>query len=647
LILQQQQTIAARPEGWSTRLPFQRFDPSLGTLTGVRVSVDGTLAGSISLENLGSSATTVTVTLPGTMSVSAGDLNLGVAAFNDASADAAATLGAFDDVKDFAGSSGTVISGTFSTTRVTDGLNDAAHLAQFTGTGTVDLSLTSDGSSEVSGNAALRSLLNINTGGVVTLQYQYVPPGGPAGSLGFASLFDMIAMATPGPVITKYFGTGQTTAAQTVTLPDQISGWSTIVTVNKFDPSLGSLREVLVTIRNDLAGTASVENLDARGWRIGLTQSAAVSVTPPGTDPLPSAEVFDDSTNLLNLGLYDGTTDFAGTSGTVVAFSAADPLARITTGGGALTDPADLAAFAGLGTIALPVASTGQSDLIGPPNLLAEVAQSIGATISVSYVYSNAPPSPMDFGISGGAGASPNSLSAPVGAAATGSLPTFVTSLVSVVPACFAAGTRIATEKGEVPVELLRDGDIVLTVSGKRQGIVWIGHRRVDCRHHANPDRVMPVRISAHAFGQGRPNRPVLLSPDHAVFVEDVLIPIKFLINGHTITQVEVDSITYYHLELACHDVVLAEGLPVESYLETGGRGAFENSGGPISLHPDFMSDEARAAAIWCRRGYAPRLGSDGQLERARLKVLLQAQLLGDADLDQREVWRQAMRRAT
>jgi hypothetical protein len=123
-----------------------------------------------------------------------------------------------------------------------------------------------------------------------------------------------------------------------------------------------------------------------------------------------------------------------------------------------------------------------------------------------------------------------------------------------------------------------------------------------------------------------------LLSPDHAVFVEGVLIPIKFLVNGHTITQIEVDSIMYYHVELPHHDVILAEGLPVESYLETGGRGSFENGGGPIALHPNFATDEARVGAIWRRNACAPLLGNDGQLERARLKVLLQAQLLANQE---------------
>ena len=66
------------------------------------------------------------------------------------------------------------------------------------------------------------------------------------------------------------------------------------------------------------------------------------------------------------------------------------------------------------------------------------------------------------------------------------------------------------------------------------------------------------------------------------MFVDDVLIPIKHLINGETIVQEPVDVITYYHIELGEHDVLLAEGMPAESYLEDGARSAFDNAEGPV-----------------------------------------------------------------
>ncbi len=195
--------------------------------------------------------------------------------------------------------------------------------------------------------------------------------------------------------------------------------------------------------------------------------------------------------------------------------------------------------------------------------------------------------------------------------------------------ACFAAGTRIATPNGPVAVEDLREGDLVLTESGTSQPITWIGRRTLDCRRHPNPARIRPVRIARHAFGMNRPNRAVLLSPDHAVYVDDVLIPVKFLLNGTTITQTRAARVTYFHLELPNHDVVLAENLPCESYLETGGRSCFENAGAALALHPDFAgSDEARVGAIWQSQAYAPLIGSEATLQRVQARLAFQALML-------------------
>jgi hypothetical protein len=169
-----------------------------------------------------------------------------------------------------------------------------------------------------------------------------------------------------------------------------------------------------------------------------------------------------------------------------------------------------------------------------------------------------------------------------------------------VQPACFAAGTRIKTLAGEVRVEDLAPGDVVHARFAGTAPVVWVGHRQVDCRHHMHPLEVWPIRVIAHAFGPRIPHHDLLLSPDHSVFVDDVLIPIKHLINGETVVQEPVDVITYYHIELGEHDVLLAEGMPAESYLEDGARSAFDNAEGPVALQPDF------ARRRWEAFGCAP-----------------------------------------
>ena len=162
---------------------------------------------------------------------------------------------------------------------------------------------------------------------------------------------------------------------------------------------------------------------------------------------------------------------------------------------------------------------------------------------------------------------------------------------------CFASGTRILTARGEVAVEALRIGDQVITHHGRQSPVRWVGHRKVDCQRHPRPQDVWPVRVRAGAFGPGLPRRDLLLSPDHAVFVDPVLVKVSCLLNDATIVQQPVRQVTYWHVELDRHDVLLAEGLPAESYLDTGNRSDFAGGGPALTLHPDFARDAWDAGA--------------------------------------------------
>jgi hypothetical protein len=144
---------------------------------------------------------------------------------------------------------------------------------------------------------------------------------------------------------------------------------------------------------------------------------------------------------------------------------------------------------------------------------------------------------------------------------------------LSIIP-CFASGTRIATPLGERLVETLKAGDEVLTVLGEVLPVVWAGHRVVDCDAHPEPERVWPIRIQAHAFAQGAPHRDLFLSPDHAILAQSVLIPAKHLVNGTSIRQVKKPRVTYHHIELSRHAVILSEGLATESFLDSGADAA-------------------------------------------------------------------------
>jgi hypothetical protein len=192
--------------------------------------------------------------------------------------------------------------------------------------------------------------------------------------------------------------------------------------------------------------------------------------------------------------------------------------------------------------------------------------------------------------------------------------------------ACFAEGTMIETAHGPRRVESLAVGDEVVTLLGGSGRIVWVGSRRVDCARHPRPETVRPVRVAAGAFGQNVPARDLFVSPDHAIYVDRVLVPAKLLTNGTTVRQVEMPRVTYHHIELERHDVVLAEGLPAETYLDAGDRTKFD-CGAVVSLFRDFSARSAADTALaWETCGAAPLVTTGVALEAARRTVTRNAE---------------------
>ena len=181
---------------------------------------------------------------------------------------------------------------------------------------------------------------------------------------------------------------------------------------------------------------------------------------------------------------------------------------------------------------------------------------------------------------------------------------------------CFAAGTRLQTDRGPVAVEALRLGDRLITAEdGRHEPVQWIGRRSVNSAAHPRAEQVWPVRVRRGAFGVRQPARDLFLSPDHAVFVNDVLVPVKYLVNGTSIAQIPRDTVTYYHVELPRHELVLAEGLAVESFLDTGDRSNFENGGRVMTLFPNFT------ALQWETEGCAPLVIHGPELQAVRAVV--------------------------
>ncbi len=130
------------------------------------------------------------------------------------------------------------------------------------------------------------------------------------------------------------------------------------------------------------------------------------------------------------------------------------------------------------------------------------------------------------------------------------------------------------------------------------------------------------------------PHRDLLLSPDHAVYLDGVLIQIQALINGATIRrEAAAGRVRYLHVELDRHAVVLAEGLPAESYLDTGNRGAFANGGAVCQLHSDFTG-----AQLWDGQACASLLLDGETVDDWHLRLARRATSLGHTLTDDPDV---------
>ncbi len=186
--------------------------------------------------------------------------------------------------------------------------------------------------------------------------------------------------------------------------------------------------------------------------------------------------------------------------------------------------------------------------------------------------------------------------------------------VVTQAPLCFLRGTRILTPTGETRVEDLQVGDLVVTRFSGIQPVKWIG------RHSPAPDNGAntPVCIQASALGERLPARDLYVSPGHSVLVDGSLLLARLLVNGVTITQDWCPPrIDYFHVELAAHDCVIAEGAWAETFADAQvSRSRFANAAEYEALYPE--DGPAPDEFVLC----APRPERGAKLEAALRPVL-------------------------
>ena len=154
------------------------------------------------------------------------------------------------------------------------------------------------------------------------------------------------------------------------------------------------------------------------------------------------------------------------------------------------------------------------------------------------------------------------------------------TQTLSSTPACFLAGTLIATPDGSLAVEALSPGSLILDMNGRLVSVRWIGRQTVSALF--NPaERLLPVRFVAGSLGNGLPFSDLTVTADHGMLVDGVICHAGALVNGTTITRVPLDEMgetfTVYHIETEAHEIILANGAAAETFIDNVSRRVFDN----------------------------------------------------------------------
>ncbi len=157
---------------------------------------------------------------------------------------------------------------------------------------------------------------------------------------------------------------------------------------------------------------------------------------------------------------------------------------------------------------------------------------------------------------------------------------------IQVQSLCFLPGTLIRTPSGERPVEKLAAGDLVVTVSGRVRPTMWAGTGRV-LATRGRRGAATPVIVRKGALGPNVPSADLRVTKGHSFWLDDVLIPVEFLVNHRSILWDDrAQEVTVHHIELETHDILVANGAPAESYRDDGNRWLFQNANAGWALPP-------------------------------------------------------------
>ncbi|ARW10056.1 Hint domain-containing protein [Acetobacter ascendens] len=167
---------------------------------------------------------------------------------------------------------------------------------------------------------------------------------------------------------------------------------------------------------------------------------------------------------------------------------------------------------------------------------------------------------------------------------------------------CFLKDSLIKTENGSVPVQNIVPGEMIsVFINGaeEQKEVVWAGTAHVVVNANLPEDQAgYPVRILKDAFAENVPCKDMLITSEHCLFVEGSFVPARMLVNSRSIYyDTTITSYDYYHIETEKHSVIMADGILTESYLDTGNRRNFRQTGKVIRIGGKQKNWQKDAAA--------------------------------------------------
>ncbi len=194
----------------------------------------------------------------------------------------------------------------------------------------------------------------------------------------WAALLGMIFWAAPS------VDAGQ--ISYSATAPLTATDFETSLTIPKFDPNLGVLDKVTISLTGQVAGNAMFESMDSEASIVTMQLAAQIELSRPDMTSLVA--VLPMVTTVDNASPFDSVIDFVGPSGkSHLGLGAASTVMSMT------TSPADLALFTGPGTISLPLTAMGTSSASGAGNLLLLFNTFASAEAEITYDYTLPEPS--------------------------------------------------------------------------------------------------------------------------------------------------------------------------------------------------------------------------------------------------------------